>query len=71
MTNKHVRQAKAQQIKDLNLERGKLFNLAKSCYQIAKNRWQQTAGNKENVDWCNGRISHCSAMTETDEDDNC
>ena len=71
MTNKHIRQAKAQQIKGLNLERSNLFNLAKSCYQIAKSRWQQTSGNKENQRWCDGRISHCQAMTEADEDDNC
>lgn len=71
MTNKHIRQAKAQQIKGLNHEQKGLFNLAISFYRIAKNRWKQTAGNKENVDWCDGRISQCQAMREDSDDDNC
>jgi len=71
MANKHAAQAKAQQIKGINHEQKGLFNLAKSFYQIAKMRWQQTAGNKENERWCDGRISHCDAMSEADDDDNC
>jgi hypothetical protein len=71
MTSKHERQAKAQQIKGLNHEQKGLFNLAISFYRIAKNRWQQTSGNKDNQQWCDGRILHCRAMSEDLDDDNC
>lgn len=70
MTNKHIAQAKHQQRKAVDHERKGLFNLAVSFYQIAKSRWQQSAGNKDNIKWCDGRISHCQSMTRELDDDN-
>lgn len=71
MTNKHKRQAITQQRKAIDHEQRGLFNLAANFYRIAKSRWQQTPSHKENVNWCDGRISHCQAMTTDDDDDNC
>lgn len=67
MVNKHVTQAICQQRKGIIFERAKLFPLAISFYQIARNRWRQTGGNKDHVVWCNGRISQCQAMMIDDD----
>ena len=70
MIEKHISQAKRQQRKGVYFERKKLFALAISFYQIARNRWRQTPGSRERVNWCNGRISQCHAMMTVECDDN-
>ena len=69
MINKHVTQAIFQQRKGINYERAKLFDLAISFYQTARNRWRQTPNSNDQITWCNGRISQCQAMMIDDVDD--
>lgn len=70
MTTKHIAKAKYHQKKGSEHESAGLFNLATFLYKMARNQWKQTSASKDDVAWCDKRISHCQSLTLDEDDDN-